>query len=177
MVTAVGGGPGVWVAGGVALRVVVGLVSVLGGALAVVMELAGGDRQANHLVLGAVLAAGGAALLLAHRLRVPWRVGAAGAAVAAVAGTAGSLLWVVTAGCCMFVYHIDRGYPFGFLHRGATADDAQRARLAAQVASSHVEVPALLADAVFWAYVGLLAVTAGVLGWRGARRESRSPVG
>jgi hypothetical protein len=147
----------------------VGGVSLVAGLLLLGIGLLTATPSTHHLVFGAVVAAGGAVLLLARRLRLPARSGGAGAAGAALAGTAAGLLAVRVSAGGMFAYAEHRGYPFAWLHRGATADTAEAARAAAQDAPATVEWVTLLADAAFWAYAGLLVAAAAAVARRAVR--------
>jgi hypothetical protein len=73
----------------------------------------------------------------------------------------------------MFAYVTARGYPFEWLQRGAIAGDPQTARNLAEAARWQIDVTALAANLVFWAYAGLLAVLVAGLVRRALRARAR----
>lgn len=128
---------------------------------------------------GLMLVAGGAALLFWHRLR-PSAVGSAVAAAAgAVAGTLGTLPVRTVEVCCMFGWSEERGWPYAWLARWATADTPEQARALAIAAGWQLDpYPVyLITDVIFWAYAGfLLFVVSGlaVRAYRTRRHERLS---
>lgn len=152
------------------LRVVTGSLSLLGGLVLLIMELPGGHPEAYFIVFAAVLTAGGIVLLGWQLLDMPgWRTVTLTCAATALAGTAAGLLVTVEKICCMFAYLMRSGYPFGWLHRGAAADTPELARAAATAQGVRVAWDSLLANALFWAYAGLLVVATVVLARRALR--------
>ncbi|XVU24751.1 hypothetical protein ACQPZJ_47350 [Actinoplanes sp. CA-054009] len=115
------------------------------------------------LLIGSVLAAGGLVLLMPHRVRLPGRVTAIVMAVFAVAGTAAGLAVSKSQLCCMFGFIVDRGWPFTWASRGASADDSETAIRLAADADWSVNVVSLSADLLLFSYAGLLLTVAVVL--------------
>lgn len=139
-------------------------------------ELAPGDeRDPTFVLAGAILAAGGAALVFLHRLRLrPSPPGVIATVAVALAGTGAGLVHVSESLCCMFAYLVGRGYPFEWLRRGHTAETAAAAKSQALQQAWTPNWHSLLADAVFWGAAGVLLVVAVALVRRTMRRR-RSP--
>ena len=134
-----------------------GAFSLIGGLTWMLLNLHG-PNPVLDLVVGVVLALGGLVLLMPHRIAVPMRAGWITAGVAGLGGTAAGL-WVRSVQeCCMFAYVEHRGFPFAWLDRGAAAETPGLARAAAAAADWHVSVLPLVADAVLWAYAGLVVL-------------------
>lgn len=147
------------------IQVAVAVFSVAVGLLALATGL-GADGLGYYAIFGTVVGIGGLVLLTtAYRpLRLNWWqwlvMGGAG-----VAGTAASLLVSRESGCCLFVFHVRSGYPFDFagwsmgfdsVVSPAEAHTAARQR-PDDVTRTFDPVP-MVADAVFWAYAGLLVL-------------------
>lgn len=138
-------------------RGLLGGVSLVGGLTWILLNL---DRPgpATDLIVGAVLASGGLVLLMPHRVRLPGLATAAAAAGAALGGTVAGSLAVSAQTWGRSAYVASRGWPYDWLARGATADDAATARELADRSGWQVDAVNLAADLYFWAFVGLLAV-------------------
>ncbi|MBG0561666.1 hypothetical protein [Actinoplanes aureus] len=135
-------------------RVTVGALSFLAGTFWLVMNLS--TDSATDVGIGAVVAAGGLALLAWHRLGVPARLARI---VAAVTGLAGAVVGLASHSASlggMYAWSEDRGWPFAWLYRGAVADDPGQARLLAEADGWGIDVLRLVADLVVWAYAGLI---------------------
>lgn len=105
---------------------------------------------------GLVVLAAGIVLLFWPRLR-PSAVGSAvGAVIGAVAGTLGTLPVRTEQVCCMFGWHEDRGWPYAWLSRSASADTVEAARVQAIADGWYPDVVHLVTDAAIWAYAGFL---------------------
>ena len=104
-----------------------------------------------------------------HRIRLPRTVAAITMTITALGGTvAGS--FATTARWGSYAYIVDHGWPFHWLQRGAVADDPDTAYRLAQTADWHVDLVALAANLLFFAYAGMLVVVVAVL-IRSARRS------
>lgn len=161
-----------WRALGTLLRNLLGALSLVGGLTWLLLNLHGPEIMTDLLV-GAVLGAGGLVLLMPHRIRLRPLENTAGAALAALLGTFGGLAAESSQLGGMFAYVTARGYPFKWLQRGAIAGDPQTAQNLAEAASWQIDVTALAANLVFWAYAGLLAVLAAGLVRRVLRARAR----
>lgn len=155
---------------GAAARQVLGAVSLVGGLTWILLNV-GAPRPLRDMIVGAVLAVGGLVLLMPHRVPLPGRAAAATTIAAAVGGTiAGSIAESAQLGG-MWAYVMSRGWPFAWISRGGTADDAVTARQVAEQAGWQVDAVNLAADLYFWALVGVLLVAAAGL----ARRTAPAP--
>jgi hypothetical protein len=161
-----------WQAVGAALRGTLGALSLVGGLTWLLLNLQGA-RFATDVLVGAVLAAGGLVLLMPHRVRLRPVASILAAGAASLAGTAAGLLVSTSQLGGMFVYVTARGYPFHWVHRGASAGDPETARRLADAAQWQLDPSALVGDALFWAYAGLLVLVAADR----ARRAMRGRVG
>ncbi|MEV4417509.1 hypothetical protein [Catellatospora sp. NPDC049609] len=141
-----------------------GALSVAGGlgVAAGLCALLLSSGMSHWLVFGAVLAAGGAALLAAGlRGPVPGPLAWAAIAVLALAGLAASLLVVREDVCCMFAYHRGLGYPWGWLDSHAEAETmaaVEAIRADAGSLPKHLDPPKLVAAVLFWTAAAVLAV-------------------
>jgi hypothetical protein len=161
-----------WRTLGTLLRSTLGALSLVGGLTWLLLNLHG-PQVATDVLVGAVLTAGGLVLLMPHRIRLRPLENTGGAALAALLGTFGGLAAVSSQMGGMYAYVAARGYPFQWLRRGAVADDPETARSLAEAARWQIDVTALTANLVFWAYVGLLAVVAVELVRRVLRARAR----
>ena len=134
---------------------VFGAFSLVGGLTWILLNLHS-PRPAADIATGVVLAAGGLVLLMPHRVRLPARIAWAVAGAAALAGAFAGLVARSTALAGMYAYVERRGFPFAWLERGGIADDPATARQLAAMDPWNVNVLPLVADAVVWAYAGLL---------------------
>lgn len=166
-----------WRRVGAAGRGLLGAVSLVGGLTWMLLNL---DRPgpATDMIVGAVLGAGGLVLLMPHRVGLPGRATAATTVGTALAGTGAGLLVASEYTAGMYVYVASRGWPYDWLARGATADDAATARQVAGASGWQVDAVNLAADLYFWALAGLLivAITGRLRRLGAARREARVPV-
>jgi hypothetical protein len=147
-----------WRPVGAALSGVLGAVTLVGGLTWLLLNLHG-PQVATDLLTGLVLAAGGLVLLMPHRVRLP-AVTLVAAGAAALAGTVAGLVAGAAQTAGMYAYVVARGYPFHWVQRGAVADDPDTARRLAEQTGWQVDVPSLLADALFWGYLALLVAVA-----------------
>jgi hypothetical protein len=161
-----------WRALSTLLRNLLGALSLVGGLTWLLLNLHGPEIMTDLLV-GAVLGAGGLVLLMPHRIRLRPLESVGGAALAALLGTFGGLAAESSQLGGMFAYVTARGYPFEWLQRGAIAGDPQTARNLAEAARWQIDVTALAANLVFWAYAGLLAVLVAGLVRRALRARAR----
>ena len=162
-----------WAPAGRLGRFLLGAVSLVGGLTWILINMHGPSAVLDTLI-GLVLVAGGLVLLMPHRISLPRRATAVAMVVAGLAGTAAGLLTGKVKECCEFAYVVDRGWPFTWAQRGALADDPDTARRAARAANWTVDVIALSADVLLWAYTGLLLVVIAVL-VRRARSDHDEP--
>ena len=139
-----------------------GGVSLVGGLTWLLLNLHAPEPSVD-VAVGAVLALGGLALLLPHRLRLPHVATWIAAAVAAIGGTAAGLTAGSTAVCCMFAYVEGRGFPFRWLWRGGVADDPAVAQPLALSSGWDVDVASLAVGVVVWAHAGVVLVALVVL--------------
>jgi hypothetical protein len=151
-----------------ALQGVLGAVTLVGGLTWLLLNLHG-PQVVTDVLTGGVLAAGGLVLLMPHRVRLRPVTGVA-AGAAALVGTVAGLAVGASQTAGMYVYAAARGYPFHWVQRGGIADDPDTARRLAETSDWQVDVPAVLTNVLFWAFVGLL-VTVAVDGVRQARRS------
>ncbi len=120
--------------------------------------MAPGPADRTFVLASVVGAAGGAVLLFLHRLGLrPGPIGWAAALVSGVGGAAAGLLHGTAQTCCAFAHLAARGYPFPWLRRGASAETAGAAVAKTAGRPWHPHWDALLADVLFWAYLGVLA--------------------
>jgi hypothetical protein len=145
-----------WRPVGAVLRGTLGAITLVGGLTWLLLNLHG-PQVATDMLTGAVLAAGGLVLLMPHRIRLH-RVTALVAGASALAGTAAGLLAGAAQTAAGYAYVAARGYPFHWVQRGAIADDPGTARRLAERSDWQTDVPALLADMLFWAFIGLLVL-------------------
>lgn len=157
------------------LRGTFGAFSLVGGLTWLLINQHAATPLAD-LMVGGVLAAGGLVLLMPHRVRLPRAVTAAAVGLAAAAGSLGSLAHEVTSTGGMFAYAAARGWPYPWVYRGGSAETPEMARSLALAADWQVDAVRLTADAVFWAYAGLLVVLVAV-GVRRAVADRRATPG
>jgi hypothetical protein len=157
-----------WAAAGRTLRWLVGAGSLVSGLTWILVTQLGPVGWID-IATGLVLAAGGLVLLMPHRISLPRRATAPVMVGAGLAGTLAGLAAGTSRLCCMFASITDRGWPYAWAQRGAVADDPETAIRLARSADWSVDVIALTADLVLWAYVGMLVLVVVVL-VRRARR-------
>jgi hypothetical protein len=149
---------------------VLGAVSLVGGLTWILLNW-GAPRPVTDMIVGVVLALGGLVLLMPHRVQLPGRVTAAATVGAAVGGTlAGSISESTQLGG-MWAYLASRGWPSAWVARGGVGGDPATARQVAEQSGWQIDAVNLAADLYFWAFVGLLLVTAAGV----ARRSTRTP--
>jgi hypothetical protein len=158
---------GPWRSFGAAARLIVGWFAILIGLLNLLAEA---DRRTDAdvpvLVFQSMLVVGGILLLALGRLAPdPGPAGyAVGAAVATI-GLVGSAVPVITSVCCMSAFGVRHGFPFTFLARDGDAGPW------------HADGHRLVADLLFWGFVGLLALVAVALFRRIASPTVRARTG
>jgi len=140
--------PGLWSSFGTALRLIVGWFCVAIGILNLIVELdrTDGTPDGAYLIFHGMLFVGG--VLMVSLAWIDPRPGFAGYFAGAVVLAAGMLfsgLPVSDSVCCMTGFDIRHGWPFTFVAR----DEAAR---------WHVDSQHLLADLLFWGYVGLIVL-------------------
>ena len=149
-----GADPGLWTSFAVALRLIVGWFCVVIGGLNLLVEVDrhGGRTDIAYLLFHGLLLVGGLVLLGVNVLgRAPGALGYSAGAVVAAAGMVISALPVSGTVCCMREFAVRHGYPFTFLAREEGIGAAGR---------WHGDSQHLLADLLFWGYVGLFALVA-----------------
>jgi hypothetical protein len=146
-------------------RGVLGALSLVGG-LTWILLTVGAPKPVTDLIVGIVLVLGGLVLLMPHRVPLPGRVTAAVTAAAAVTGTLAGSIAESTGTGGMYGYFMARGWPSTWLSRGGLADDPATARRVAEQAGWQLDAVSLATDLYFWAFAGLLGVTALVLARR-----------
>ncbi|MFF5079782.1 hypothetical protein ACFY36_22250 [Actinoplanes sp. NPDC000266] len=147
------------------LRFALGAFSLVVGLTWILLNLHSASYRLDLLV-GSVLAAGGLVLLMPHRIHLPGRVTAIVMSASAVVGAAAGLAASKAQLCCMFGYVVDRGWPFSWASRGASADDAATAVRLAADADWTVNVVSLFADLLLFSYAGLLLLVIVVVARR-----------
>lgn len=161
---------------GAAVRGVLGAVSLVGGLTWILLNL-GAPRPVTDMIVGVVLAIGGLVLLMPHRVTLPGRTTAAATIGAAVAGTLGGCLAESTQLGGMYVYLASRGWPSAWLARAGSGGDPATARQVAEQSRWQLDAVNLAANVYFWAFVGLLLVTAAGLIRRDARTSEPALTG
>jgi hypothetical protein len=139
---------GLWASFATAVRLIVGWFSVLLAALDLIIEIDRpiGVSDGPYLVFHVVWLVGGMTLVaLAWIDPRPGRAGYVAAAAVTVAGTITGAVPATTSVCCMSGFPVRHGYPFIFLAR----QDAGPWQFGG---------PHLLADLMFWAFVGLMVL-------------------
>ncbi len=142
---------GLWTSFGMALRLVVGWLSVAVGGLNLLVELDQTSRQPDgaYLTFHFVLLIGGAVLLaLAFIHPRPGPVGYVAGGAVALAGMVASTVPATKTICCLSEFAVRHGFPFTFLARHDSAG------------GWHVDSRHTLTDLMFWAYVGLFVMIA-----------------
>jgi hypothetical protein len=147
------------------MRALLGALSLVGGLTWILLNV-GAPHPVTDMIVGVVLVLGGLVLLMPHRVRLPTRATAAATAAAAVVGTLAGSIAESTGIGGMYGYFMARGWPSAWLSRGGLADDPTTARQVAEQASWQLDAVSLAADLYFWAFAGLLGVTALVLARR-----------
>ncbi|HEY2950320.1 MAG TPA: hypothetical protein VGJ53_18300 [Micromonosporaceae bacterium] len=148
------------------LRGAAAVLSVAGGLYALVTWWPYAADAAHHPVFGVVAILGGLALLLTARpgWRIGWR-GWAWVAFVAVAGTVVGLVISTDGICCVHLYSVHRGYPLRWLHDSTQLPSVMPTQQARTVmlgrpdaVTRTVDWELAAADALFWAYLGLVVV-------------------
>jgi hypothetical protein len=156
-----------WKRAGRVLRWLLGAFSLVGGLTWILLT----PGNVSDLLVGAVFAAAGLVLLMPHRVTLPRRATAVAMVVAALAGTGAGAVVAERQVCCMYAYVENRGWPIDWAQRGAVADDPATAQRVAGSLNWTVDLPSLTANALFWAYAGMLVVVIAVLVRRGRRDQ------
>jgi hypothetical protein len=145
--------PGLWGSFGTALRLIVGWFCVAIGVLNLLVEMdrASGDPpDPAYFVFHAMLFVGGITLLAVSWLgRGPGLPGYLAGGLVAAAGLVISGIPVTNSVCCMSAFDVRHGWPFTFVARDEGVGAAAR---------WHIDSQHLLADLLFWGYVGLIAL-------------------
>ncbi|WP_305785085.1 hypothetical protein [Symbioplanes lichenis] len=155
--------PGLWGSFGAALRLIVGWFSVAIGILNLVVEIDRSDATPDgaYLLFHAVLLVGGALLIgLGWFDPRPGLPGYAAGAAVLVAGVVLSALPRNNTVCCMSAFDERHGYPFTLIARNAGS-------------RWHVDSQHLLADLLFWGFLGLVALLAVSLLRRATQQDTR----
>jgi hypothetical protein len=146
-----------WRSYGTTLRLIVGWFSVTIGTLNLLVDL---DADGPYVLFHAVLLVGGVLLLALGRIGPnPGVAGYSAFGAALGGGTLISAIPLTTTVCCMPAYSFRHGFPFPFLARD-------------EGGPWHVDSQHLLADLLFWGYVGLALLTVVSLARRG-RSDAR----
>ncbi|MDR7280806.1 hypothetical protein [Catenuloplanes atrovinosus] len=155
----------------IALRRSLALLSMLAGGWLIYMS-ATTATSSRLVVLAAGYLAGGALLLYASRWGVltRWTLGAA--AVAGPAGTAASLLVREQGSVEAFSYTLRLGYPLHAAHRTAPGESVAVARAALSDVPWRPDWGYAAADALFWAYCGLVLAVLVTVAVRAARSRA-----
>ena len=159
--------PGLWTSFGIALRLIVGWFCVAIGSLNLIVEVdrVTGSPDVPYFLFHSVLFVGGLVLLgVSWMGRSPGPVGYTAFGLVLAGGTVLSAISVTNTVCCMQTYAIRHGYPFSFLAR----DEGVGARW-------HVDSQHLLANLLFWGYVGLFVLVAVSLARRAPGRPPQAP--
>jgi len=157
--------PGLWESFFTALRLIVGWFCVAIGVVNLLVEAdrVDGETNTGYLVFHAMIFVGGLVLLA-----VPWLGRSSGAPGYVTGGLVASLGMVLSAvtvtssACCLRAFDVRHGWPFAFVARDDAAGEAGR---------WHVDSQHLLADLLFWGYVGLLVLVVVALMRRATVRE------
>ena len=167
--------PGLFSALASVLRLLLGWFSVAIGLMNLMVETdrAGGGPDVGYLAFHAVLVVGGLALLAVPQLgRNPGTPGYLTGGLVAAAGMLVATVKVTSSECCMTVFDVHQGWPFAVVARDTVPGDAGR---------WHLDGRLLVADLLFWAYAGLLALVVVALARRvagaavRARRDGSGP--
>lgn len=142
--------PGLWTSFGIALRLIVGWFCVAIGSLNLIVEVdrVTGSPDVAYFLFHCVLFVGGLVLLgVSWMGRSPGPVGYTAFGLVLAGGTVLSAISVTNTVCCLQTYAIRHGYPFSFLARN-------------EGEPWHVDSQHLLANLLFWGYVGLFVLVA-----------------
>ncbi len=142
--------PGLWGSFGAALRLIVGWFCIAIGLLNLLVEVdrTDGTPDGAYLLFHVVLVIGGVLLVgLAWIGARPGAVGYVTGAAVLLAGVVLSALPENDAECCMTAFEERHGYPFTLAARNAGG-------------RWHIDSQHLLADLLFWGYLGLVALLA-----------------
>jgi hypothetical protein len=154
--------PSRWAAAGRTARWLLGALSLVCG-LTWILLTVHGPSAAVDLTVGAVFTAAGLVLLMPHRIRLPRLVTTIAMVMVAIAGTAAGLARATVRIGGAYAYITDRGFPVTWVQRGAVADDPATAERLARSANWTLDLISLTTNLLFWAYVGMILVVAGVL--------------
>ncbi|MFG1602983.1 hypothetical protein [Actinoplanes sp. NPDC049265] len=141
--------PGLWTSFATALRLIVGWFCIAIGVLNLLVEVdrnSGDPPDTPYFVFHAMLFVGGIALLSVGWLgRRPGLPGFLTGGLVTAAGLVITGVPVTPSVCCMTAFDIRHGWPFTFAARDTGA-------------RWHIDSQHLLADLLFWGYVGLIAL-------------------
>ncbi|GAA2527012.1 hypothetical protein [Winogradskya humida] len=141
-------GPGLWGSFGVALRLIVGWFSIAIAVLNLLVELdrSDGTPDGAYVFFHFIVLVGG--VLLVSLAWIGARPGILGYVVGAAVMVAGVVVSAIPANdtvCCMTAFSERHGYPFTILARDAGS-------------RWHVDSQHLIADLLFWGYLGLVVL-------------------
>jgi hypothetical protein len=153
--------PGLWESFGSALRLIVGWFSVAIGVLNLLVELDRSDGQPDgaYVFFHFIVLVGG--VLLVSLAWIGVKPGIAGYAAGAAVMVAGVVFGAIPANdtvCCMTAFSERHGYPFTIVAR----DVGSR---------WHVDSQHLVADLLFWGYLGLVVLLTVALTRKVAARD------
>ncbi|MEV7622383.1 hypothetical protein [Actinoplanes sp. NPDC089786] len=145
--------PGLWTSFATALRLIVGWFCLAIGVLNLLVEVdrnIGDPPDTAYFFFHVMLIVGGITLLAVSWLgRSPGLSGYLTGGLVLVAGMVVSGVPVSSSVCCMTAFDIRHGWPFTFVARDEGVGAA---------AGWHIDSQHLLADLLFWGYVGLIAL-------------------
>jgi hypothetical protein len=163
--------PGLWTSFGTALRLIVGWFCVAIGVLNLLVEVdrnSGDPPDTPYFLFHVMLFVGGITLLAVSWLgRSPGVPGYLAGALVTTAGMVVSGIPVTSSVCCMTAFDVRHGWPFTFVARNEGAGEAAR---------WHIDSQHLLADLLFWGYVGLIALVIGATARRAVTSDELAPV-
>ncbi|AGL20961.1 hypothetical protein [Actinoplanes sp. N902-109] len=156
--------PGLWQSFGSALRLIVGWFSVAIGVLNLLVELDRADGQPDgaYVFFHFIVLVGG--VLLVSLAWIGAKPGIAGYVAGAAVLVAGVVISAIPANdtvCCMKAFSERHGYPFTIAARDAGT-------------RWHIDSQHLLADLLFWGYLGLVVLLTVALSRKVASREEEA---
>jgi hypothetical protein len=144
--------PGLWESFFTALRLIVGWFCIAIGVVNLLVEVdrVDGEPDTGYFFFHTMLFVGGLVLLSLPWLgRSPGLPGYVAGGLVAAAGMVVSGIMVTSSQCCLTVFQVRHGWPFAFVARNEATGEAGR---------WHIDSQHLLADLMFWAYVGLMVL-------------------